>query len=153
MMRLGHQAAAQAGWLAVAIHQGYAPQEVIVGAVIASAMCADDWSPDSDQGWVGKFVGGHRGVIHMPEVALGLIWGARHFTDGRGYDFAWQAFAVAWLTHILVCDLPFGRVPLLILFGRHVGFRFDTGGPFERVLTIGLWLAAVPLYYLALMPP
>jgi hypothetical protein len=154
MNRLGHQMAAQAAWLAVAGHQGFAPQEIFTGAVVASAMCADDWSPDSDQGgWVARFVPkGHRGPLHMPEVALALIWLVQHVTVGRGYDFFWQAAAVAWLTHLAI-DLPWGKIPLLILGGRRVGLTLDTGGPTEKVVTFLLAVAAVPLLWLALVPP
>jgi membrane-bound metal-dependent hydrolase YbcI (DUF457 family) len=154
MNRLGHQCAAQAAWLAVAGHQGYAPAEVITGAIVASAMCADDWSPDSDQGgWVAKVVpGGHRGLLHMPEVALGLIWLTKHFTEGRGYDWFWQATAVAWLTHLAI-DLPWGKIPFLIFGGHRVGFKLKTGGPTERAVTFLLAAASMPLAWQALMPP
>ncbi len=56
MNRLGHQAAAQATWLGYCTFDRFYDngetlmmswQHVLAGAIVASSMCADDWSPDA----------------------------------------------------------------------------------------------------------
>jgi hypothetical protein len=155
MNRLGSQMAVQAGWLGYcAMTPGLGWQEVMCGAIVASSMAADDWSPDADQGgWVAKIVpGGHRGPLHMPEVVAVGMYGLDRVLEGRGYDWFAHAAAIAWGIH-LATDFVCGRIPFLILGGRRVGLGFKTGGLLERVLTFLLAVACVPLAWLALMPP
>lgn len=159
MNRLGHQAAAQSTWLTYCAYLQHAGtpldwQEIACGCVVASSMCADDWSPDVDQrGWLAKLIpGGHRGPTHMPEVVLAALWLVHHFLGGRGYDWFSLAAAAGWGSH-LAADFFFGRIPFLVLGGRRVGFTFDTGGFVERVVTWLLAVACVPLAWWALGSP
>jgi hypothetical protein len=157
--RLGHQAAAQFAWLGYAAYSAHsaAPmgwQEIACGMVVASSMCADDWSPDADQGgWVAKILpGGHRGVSHMPELVLVGLWVIHHYVSGRGYDWFILAAGAGWLSH-LIADACFGRIPLLILGGRRVGFTFKTGSRVEAALTWVLSVGCLPLAWVAFGGP
>lgn len=161
-MREGHQAAAQATWLGyctwLATHgQPMNWREVLCGCVVASSMCADDWSPDSDQGGhVAKVLpGGHRWVTHMPELVIPALLLVHAGTAGRGYDWFALAASAAWLSH-LAGDALFGRIPSLILtplFGIRLGFTFKTGGLLDRALTWVLTAACLPLAWVALGGP
>jgi hypothetical protein len=150
MNRLGHQAAAQAAWLGFAAVHPLPWQQVVAGAVVASSMCADDWSPDVDQGgWLANVLpGGHRWVTHMPELVAALAWAVIYFSTTAGFGWFGWAAAAAWGSHLAV-DCLFGRIPLLILGGRRVGLTFDTGGFTERVLTWAFTVAALPLAWIA----
>lgn len=160
MNRLGHQAAAQATWLGLCTYEQLAGnwsmgwEHVVAGAVVASSMCADDWSPDADQGGVmAKIIpGGHRGPTHMPELVAGVLY---LLTMAAPEDLDWfvLAAAAAWGSH-LAMDFFWGGIPfaLATLTGnsRRIGFRLDTGGPAESVVTLLLTASSVPLAYLAL---
>lgn len=155
MNRIGHQSAAQFTWLAIATQSpGLGWQEITCGMVVASSMCADDWSPDVDhRGWIAKVLpGGHRGISHMPEVVIGALWLIHHFLAGRGYDWFPLAAGAAWGSH-LAADFLHGRIPFLILGGRRVGFTFDTGGRVEAALTWVLTVACLPLAWVAFGEP
>ncbi|MBT0770876.1 hypothetical protein KIH74_18195 [Kineosporia sp. J2-2] len=163
MNRLGHQAAAQATWLGVCTFERLVVdtpltwQHVLAGAIVASSMCADDWSPDADQGgYMAKIIpGGHRGPTHMPELVAAVL-----FLLGRvaGQDLDWfvAAAAAAWGSHLFV-DFFWGGIPFGIatLAGnkKRIGFKLDTGGPAEEVVTTGLTCIAIPLAYIALGGP
>ncbi|GAA3636215.1 hypothetical protein GCM10022223_63330 [Kineosporia mesophila] len=163
MNRLGHQAAAQATWLSVCTaerflgEQALSWQHVVAGAIVASSMCADDWSPDSDQGGVmAKIIpGGHRGPTHMPELVAGVLY---LLTVVAGDDLDWFviAAAAAWGSHLAV-DFFWGGIPfgILTLMGnkKRMGFKLNTGGPAEEVVTWIMTFASVPLAYLALGGP
>jgi len=160
MNRLGHQAAAQATWLGICSYRQLAPdmplswQHVVAGAVVASSMCADDWSPDADQGGVmAKIIpGGHRGPTHMPEL-VGVVLYTLGTLVGRDLDWFVLAASAAWGSHLFV-DFFWGGIPFAAatLSGNHrrIGFRLDTGGPAEQVVTVILTAAAIPLAYVAL---
>lgn len=154
MNRAGHQATAQATWLTYCATHPMGWQEIVCGAVVASSMCADDWSPDADRGgWIAKLLpGGHRGVTHMPEVVLAGLWVIHHFLTGRGYDWFVIAAGAGWLSH-LAADFVHGRIPFLLLGGRRLGFTFDTGGPFETAVTWLLTIACLPLAWMAFGGP
>lgn len=163
MNRLGHQAAAQATWLGYCSYEqllggwDLSWQHVLAGAVVASSMCADDWSPDADQGGVmAKIIpGGHRGPTHMPELVAGALYLlAMVATD----DLDWfvYAAAAAWGSH-LAMDFFFGGIPFALasVLGtrKRIGLKLDTGGPTEKVLTGLLTGLALPLAYIALGGP
>lgn len=155
MNRAGHQAAAQAAWLtAAALHPGLSITEIICGAVVASSMAADDWSPDADQrGWMADLIpGGHRGVTHMPEVVALALWGVIHVTTEAGFGWFGWAAAAAWGSHLLV-DAGWGRIPSLLLGGRRIGFKLNTGGPTEKAATWLMAVGCVPLLWWALGMP
>lgn len=160
MMRLGHQAAAQTAWLGYCAWveiSGRPPldwREILCGAVVASSMCADDWSPDVDQGgWLAKVIpGGHRGITHTPELVIPLLWLVHHMLAGRGYDWFALAAAAAWGSHLLV-DFACGRIPFLLLGGRRVGLGFRTGGTVEAALTWLMTATCLPLGWVALGGP
>ncbi|MCE0540298.1 hypothetical protein LWF15_32865 [Kineosporia rhizophila] len=159
MNRLGHQAAAQATWLSICSyeqlygdwHLGW--QHVVAGAVVASSMCADDWSPDADQGGVmAKIIpGGHRGPTHMPELVFAVLYGLSLVLT-PDLDWFLMAAAAAWGSH-LAADFLFGGIPfaLATLTGnsRRIGAGFKTGGKFEKVLTGTLTALSLPLAYIA----
>lgn len=149
-MRIGHQAAAQATWLSYCALNPTGWQEIVCGAVVASSMCADDWSPDVDQGgYIAKILpGGHRGLTHMPEVVIAALWVVNHFLAGRGYDWFALGAGAAWLSHLTV-DFGWGRIPFLLLGGRRLGFKLNTGGPAERVVTWALSGGCLPLAWVA----
>lgn len=156
-MRLGHQAGAQFAWLALAHYSDLGWKEVLMGAVVASSMCADDWSPDADQGgWTAKILpGGHRGPTHMPEavaVTLFLMW------QVLAPDHAWFVLAAgaAWGSHLLL-DAIFGGIPWLVPtmlgYRKRVGLGLKTGGPADRALAWCFTVGSVPLAWIALGGP
>ncbi len=160
MNRIGHQAAAQAAWLGfctgerLLLHDSALSwQHVLTGMVVASSMCADDWSPDSDQGGVmAKIIpGGHRGPTHMPELVAAVLFGLT-FVVGDDLDWFVLAAAAAWGSHLFV-DFFWGGIPFLIptLFGykKRIGTKLDTGGPAEHWMTLVLVTLAIPLGYVA----
>jgi hypothetical protein len=159
MMRLGHQAAAQTTWLGyctwLTMHgQPMDWREVACGAVVASSMCADDWSPDVDQGgWLAKVIpGGHRGITHTPEIVAVLLWLVHYALAGRGYDWFPRGATAAWGSHLAV-DFICGRIPFLILGGRRIGLGLRTGGLGEAALTWLMTVACLPLAWVALGGP
>ncbi len=96
--------------------------------------------------------GGHRGPTHMPELVAGVLF---LLTMVAGDDLDWfvLAAAAAWGSHLFV-DFFWGGIPfaLATLAGnrKRIGFKLDTGGPTEEMVTWGLTMAAFPLAYLAL---
>ncbi len=160
MNRLGHQAAAQATWLGICSYEqligrwdlGW--QHVLAGCIVASSMCADDWSPDVDQGgWMAKIIpGGHRGPTHMPEIVGAVLFGLS-LVMPPDLDWFLMAAAAAWGSH-LAGDFLCGGIPwaAATLGGnrKRIGFGIKTGGPVEKALTTFLTVISFPLAYVAL---
>lgn len=150
----GHRIVANASWLAIAgaIHVG--PMEVLCGAIVASSMSSDDFSPDVDQrGLLAKVIpGGHRGMTHTPELVTAGLWLFIWLTTSAGYPWFGWAAAAGWGSHLLA-DMAWGRIPFLITGGRRVGLTLDTGGPAEHAVAWVLGLACVPLTWWAIGAP
>ncbi len=88
----------------------------------------------------------------MPEVVIAGLWLVLHVLEGRGYEWFPLAAAAAWGSHLLA-DAIFGRIPLLILGGRRVGFTFKTGGRVDAAVTWVLSVGCLPLAWWALGGP